>query len=149
MSTCVGWPNGKELVYLHPNLSSTKVNASPRKLLQVDASRHKWVAKRSASWTQVQKLHRLPSSFGQVLQTYFRGSQWFWKDWTKFHNITHHHQICSVSRALDLHMGGLIGSNPSCTTNKGQHEQSTVRKYSSIAFIWVVTPLDFVWLFTI
>ena len=34
---------------------------------QVNASRRKWVAKRNASWTQVQNLRRLASPFGQRL----------------------------------------------------------------------------------
>ena len=39
MSTCAEWPNGKKTcVYLRPNLTSTKVNASPRKSSQVNAS---------------------------------------------------------------------------------------------------------------
>ena len=45
----LGGQTVKSCVYLRPNLSSTKVNASPCKSSQVDASRHKWVAKRNAS----------------------------------------------------------------------------------------------------
>ena len=43
---------------MRPNLSSTKVHASPRK----------WVAKRNTSSTQVQNLRRLASPFGQGLK---------------------------------------------------------------------------------
>ena len=60
---------GQMVKNLRPNLSSTKVNASPRKSSQVDASPRKWVAKRSASWTQVQNLRRIASPFGQGLRS--------------------------------------------------------------------------------
>ena len=52
-STCVDlrWvaKRWKTCVYSRPNFSSTKVHASPRKSSQIDASRGKWVAKRTAS----------------------------------------------------------------------------------------------------
>ena len=47
VSTCAGWPNGKK---------NLRLLASKFELDQVNASRHKWVAKRNASWTQVQNL---------------------------------------------------------------------------------------------
>ena len=45
----------KTYVNLRTNLSSTKVNASPRKSSQVHTSPRKWVAKRNASWMSKQK----------------------------------------------------------------------------------------------
>ena len=54
-STCVDlrWP-----VKL---ASKFELDQSPRKSTQVDASQRKWVAKRNASWRQVQNLSRLAS----------------------------------------------------------------------------------------
>ena len=62
--TCIGWPNDeKHASTLRANLSSTKVNPW----------QPKWVAKRNASWTQVENLCRLASPFGQGLdQVSFR-----------------------------------------------------------------------------
>ena len=72
MSTCAGWPNGKKTcVYLHPNLSSTKVHASPRKSLQVHASG--W-----SNETQVKNLRRLASPFCQGFMTLKINTWYFW-----------------------------------------------------------------------
>ena len=61
----LGWPNGKK--NLRPNLSSTKVNASRRKSMQVDA-----VGGQTKRKLNVQNLRRLASPFGQGLRTFPR-----------------------------------------------------------------------------
>ena len=45
--------------------SKFELDQSQRNSMQVDASPRKWVAKRNETWTQVQNLRRLTSSFGQ------------------------------------------------------------------------------------
>ena len=65
---------GQTVKKLCPNLSSTKVNTSPRNLLQADASPCKRVAKQNASWTQVQNLCRLASPFGQGFRDHLLSS---------------------------------------------------------------------------
>ena len=69
VSTCAGWPNGKK-TSSNWVASQFELDQSQRKLSQEDAmqvDRRKWVAKRNASWTQVENLRRLASPFGQVV----------------------------------------------------------------------------------